>query len=161
MLTCFLCMRRALYPHPKATYLEKSEQATCAASICEMPCAADLDSFLKKKDTGFVEALLDLIQKSGHKNSTIYKRANMSKQHFSKLINNPGVAPTKPTAIALALALELDLAQTNALLGRAGYTLTNSSIFDLIIQYYIERKNYNIVEINITLYEFDQSLLGS
>ena len=153
--------RRALYPHPKATYLEKSEQATCAASICEMPCAADLDSFLKKKDVGFVEALLDLIQKSGHKNSTIYKRANMSKQHFSKLINNPGVTPTKPTAIALALALELDLAQTKMLIGRAGYTLTDSSIFDLIIQYYIEHKSYNIVEINITLYEFDQSLLGS
>ena len=133
----------------------------CAASISELPCAGDLNRFLKKKDIGFVEALLDLIEKSGHKNATICKRANMSKQHFSKLINNPDMNPTKPTAIALALALELDLKQTKELIGRAGYTLTNSSVFDLIIQYYIEHRNYNIVEINITLYEFDQSLLSS
>ena len=140
---------------------EDQEFAPCAASICELPCVNDLDSFLQKKDTGFVESLLDLIKKSGHKNATIYKRANMSKQHFSKLINNPDITPTKPTAIALALALELNLKQTNELIGRAGYTLTNSSVFDLIVQYYIEHKNYNIIEINITLYEFDQILLGS
>ena len=57
--------------------------------------------------------------------------------------------------------MKLNLEQTNKLISCAGYTLTNSSIFDLIIQYYIERKKYNVVEINITLYEFDQSLLGS
>lgn len=153
--------RRELYLREKQALQEERMQAPCAASISELPRANDLDSFLKKKDTGFVEALLDLIKKSGHKNATIYKRANMSKQHFSKLINNPSVNPTKPTAIALALALELDLEQTKDLIGRAGYTLTNSSIFDLIIQYYIEHKSYNVVEINITLYEFDQSLLGS
>lgn len=153
--------RQELYLREKQVMREERMQAPCAASISELPCADDLDSFLKKKDAGFVEALLDLIKKNGHKNSTIYKRANMSKQHFSKLINNPSVNPTKPTAIALALALELDLGQTKDLIGRAGYTLTNSSIFDLIIQYYIEHKSYNVVEINITLYEFDQSLLGS
>lgn len=153
--------RRELFLHEKQARQEERIQAPCAASISELPCVDDLNSFLKKKDTGFVEALLDLIKKSGHKNATIYKRANMSKQHFSKLINNPSVNPTKPTAIALALALELDLGQTKDLIGRAGYTLTNSSIFDLIIQYYIEHKSYNVVEINITLYEFDQSLLGS
>ena len=145
----------------KAAPREKRMPVPCAASISELPCAGDLNRFLKKKDIGFVEALLDLIEKSGHKNATIYKRANMSKQHFSKLINNPDMNPTKPTAIALALALELDLKQTKELIGRAGYTLTNSSVFDLIIQYYIEHRNYNIVEINITLYEFDQSLLSS
>ena len=121
----------------------------------------DLNRFLKQKDIGFIEALKDLIEKSGLKNATVYKRANMSKQHFSKLMNSPNANPTKPTAIALALALELDLAQTKELIGRAGYALTNSSIFDLIIQYYIAQRNYNIIEINITLYEFDQSLLGS
>jgi hypothetical protein len=63
--------------------------------------------------------------------------------------------------VALALALELDLEQTKELLAHAGYTLSNSSVFDLIIQYYIERKKYNVVEINLVLYEFDQSLLGS
>lgn len=149
----YLCEKHALQ--------EERMQAPYAASISELAYNDDLDRFLKKKDAGFVEVLLDLIKKSSHKNATIYKRANMSKQHFSKLINNSSVNPTKPTAIALALALELDLEKTKDLIGRAGYTLSNSSIFDLIIQYYIEHKSYNVVEINITLYEFDQSLLGS
>ena len=94
------------------------------------------------------------------KDSEIYKKANLSKQHFSKIRNNPDYKPTKQTAIALALALELNLEQTKDLIGRAGYALTNSSRFDLSIRYFIEQKNYNVVEINIALYEFDQSLLG-
>ena len=112
-------------------------------------------------DAGFTETLLNLIDKSGKKDSEVYKRANLSKQHFSKIRNNPGYTPTKATAVALALALELDLAQTQDLIGRAGYALTNSSKFDLIIRYFIEQRNYNIVEINIALYEFDQTLLGA
>lgn len=132
-----------------------------SASLDQDSGAGDLDSFLKQKDAGFVETLLELIRKSGQKNSAIYKKANMSKQHFSKLIKTPGATVTKPVAVALALALELDPAQTRDLIGRAGYTLTNSSIFDLIIQYHLENKKYNIVEINIVLYEYDQPLLGS
>ena len=128
----------------------------CAA----MPKAASLEDMLKQADAGFTETLLKLIDKTGKKDSVIYKRANLSKQHFSKIRNNPSYQPTKPTAIALALALELDLEQTRDLIGRAGFALTNSSKFDLIIQYFIEHKNYNVVEINLALYEFDQSLLG-
>ena len=129
-----------------------------------MPCresALSLDDFLKTKDAGFSETLLRLIDASGHKDSTVYKKAHVSKQHFSKIRNNPNHKPTKETAIAFALALELDVAQTNDLIGRAGYTLSNSSKFDLIIRYFIEQKKFNIVEINLALYEFDQTLLGS
>ena len=120
-----------------------------------------LDEFILRKDAGFVEYLLELIKKSGHKNSTIYKRANISKQHFSKLINNPNATITKPVAVAFALALELDLAQTKELLKHAGLLLSESSLFDLIILYHIENKIYNVVQINCVLYEYDQSLLGS
>ena len=120
-----------------------------------------LEDMLKQQDAGFTEALLKLIDQRGKKDSEVYKKANISKQHFSKIRNNPNYKPTKPTAIALALALELDLEQTRDLIGRAGYALTNSSKFDLIIRYFIEQKNYNVVEINIALYERDQSLLGS
>lgn len=115
---------------------------------------------MERKDAGFTETLLDLIQQKGWKNSTVYKRANISKQHFSKLINDPNAKPSKQTAIALALALELDLESTRDLIGRAGYALTNSSTFDLIIRYFIEHKQFNVIEINLALYEFDQSLLG-
>ena len=120
-----------------------------------------LEDFLRQKDAGFTETLLDLIEKSGQKNATIYKKANISKQHFSKIINDPKAKPSKATAIALALALELNLEETKDLIGRAGYSLTNSSTFDLIIRYFIERRCYNVIEINLALYQFDQSLLGS
>ena len=140
------------------------------SSVCEdavpcapmaMPKAASLPDFLKQADAGFTETLLKLIDKTGKKDSQIYKKANLSKQHFSKIRNNPNYKPTKQTAIALALALELDLEATKDLIGRAGYALSNSSKFDLIIRYFIEQGNYNVVEINIALYEFDQALLGT
>ena len=126
----------------------------------ESKASVGASDFGRELDMGFSEALLKLIDATGKKDSEIYKKANVSKQHFSKIRNNPHYQPTKATAIAFALALELNVDQTNELIGRAGYTLTRSSRFDLIIQYFIEQKKYNIVEINIALYEFDQPLLG-
>ena len=144
--------------------MEICERAVLRESL---PCApvaaskaASLEDLLKQADAGFTETLLKLIDKTGKKDSEIYKKALLTKQHFSKIRNNPNYKPTKPTAIALALALELDLEATKDLIGRAGYALTNSSKFDLIIRYFIEQGNYNVVEINLALYEFDQPLLG-
>ena len=123
--------------------------------------AMSLEDMLKQTDAGFAETLLDLIDKTGKKDSEIYGRANVSRQHFSKIRNNQNYRPTKPTAIAFAIALELDLEQTKDLIGRAGYALTNSSKFDVIIRFFIESGNYNIMDINTALFEFDQTLLGS
>ena len=141
--------------------------ASCAREEL-LPCAgmpevkeSSLPDWLAQADVGFSETLLKLIDESGHKDSTVYKKAHVSKQHFSKIRNNPNHKPTKETAIAFALALELDVAQTNDLIGRAGYTLSNSSKFDLIIRYFIEHRKFDIVEINLALYEFDQTLLGA
>ena len=134
------------------------EETVCAAA--ERAEAFSLEDMLKQADAGFTEKLLNLIDQTGKKDSEIYKKANLSKQHFSKIRNNPDYKPTKQTAVALALALELDLEATRDLIGRAGYALNNSSKFDLIIRYFIEQGNYNVVQINIVLYEFDQSLLG-
>ena len=136
----------------------QEEMLPCAPMVASK--AMSLEDMLKQTDAGFTETLLNLIDKTGKKDSEIYKKANISKQHFSKIRNNPNYKPTKPTAIALALALGLNLEETKDLIGRAGYALTNSSKFDLIIQFFVEQGNYNIVEINVALYEFDQALLG-
>lgn len=140
---------------------EVRESVVLEEPLPRAPKAMSLEDMLKQADAGFTETLLKLIDQTGKKDSEIYKKANISKQHFSKIRNNPNYKPTKPTAIALALALELDLDATRDLIGRAGYALTNSSKFDLIIRYFIEQGNYNVVEINIALYEFDQALLGT
>jgi len=137
----------------------QEEMLPCAPMAASK--AMSLEDMLKQTDAGFTETLLKLIDKTGKKDSEIYKKALLSKQHFSKIRNNPNYKPTKQTAISLALALELNLEETKDLIGRAGYALTNSSKFDLIIRYFIEQGNYNVVEINIALYEFDQSLLGA
>ena len=145
------------------------EEAPVCATMDEMlPCAPQskakamsLEDMLKQTDAGFAETLLNLIDKTGKKDSEIYNRANVSRQHFSKIRNNPAYKPTKSTALAFAIALELDLEQTKDLIGRAGYALTNSSKFDVIIRFFIESGNYNMMDINTALFEFDQTLLGS
>lgn len=163
-------MSRPTFQAPAGRRDWESDKQTITAESCEpcyaMPMAAvpkafSLEEILKQEDAGFSETLLKLIDQTGKKDSEIYKKANLSKQHFSKIRNNPDYKPTKATALALALALELNLEDTRDLIGRAGYALSNSSKFDLIIRYFIEQKNYNVMEINMALYEFDQSLLGA
>lgn len=132
-------------------------------AVCSNASAAPmrLEELVAQTDAGFTETLLKLIDKTGKKDSEIYTKANVSRQHFSKIRNNPNYRPTKPTAIAFAIALELDLEQTRDLIGRAGFALTNSSKFDVIIMYFIGQGNYNLFDINAALFEFDQSLLGA
>lgn len=136
-----------------------SEAMPRALAECA-PAPRSLQAMIREVDAGFSETLLKLIDRTGKKDSEVYTRANVSRQHFSKIRNNPQYRPTKSTALAFAIALELDLNQTKDLIGRAGYALTNSSIFDVILMYFIEQGNYDLFEINAALFEFDQSLLG-
>ena len=131
---------------------------SCAECVPMAPLS--LEDMLKQEDCGFTDRLIQLLNQSGKKNSEVYKRAGISKQLFSKIISNPHYQPTKPTAIALAIGLELDYEGTQDLIGHAGFTLTNSSKFDLIIRYAIEHKIYNVVEIDLILFKYDQLLLG-
>lgn len=121
----------------------------------------DLEDQLKQVDAGFSETLLRLIDCAGKKDSEIYKKANVDRKLFSKIRNNPNYRPSKSTALAFAIALELNVEETRDFLARAGYALSHSSKFDIIVEYFIFHRNYNIHEINLTLFEFDQSLLGA
>lgn len=111
-------------------------------------------------DATFQQKLFSWIDEKGLTDPEVYKRANMSRKHFSKIRNNPLYQPSKKTAIALAIALELKRPDVEDLLQSAGYALSNSNRFDLIIRYFIEKNQYNIFEINEVLFKYEQPLLG-
>ncbi len=121
----------------------------------------DIDNYLKGMNDGFRSALFSFIDEKGISDVECYKRANIDKKVFSKIKCNKNYKPSKQTAVAFAIALELTLEQTKQLLEAGGLALSHSNKFDMIIEYFILKGNYNIIEINEALFEFDQNLLGS
>ena len=115
---------------------------------------------LSRLDESFAQTVLRLIDERGLRDATVYKRANMSRQLFAKIRRDNNYRPTKKTACALAFALRLPYEDTLVLLSRAGFTLSHSSKFDVIVEYCLLNNIHDINQVNMVLYEFDQQLLG-
>lgn len=161
-------------------YLEKYERVFLSDDIISQDCidaapkmSAPIEAsygsaknktlyeYMKAMDKSFAYKLFDLIDERGMTDVECYKKANIDKKTFSKIKCNPKTyKPSKQTAVAFAIALKLNLEETQDLLASAGLTLSRSFTFDKIIRYFIQQENYNVFEINEALFEFDQVLLG-
>ena len=143
---------------PERAAAPRGRARACAPRAIDEGEVAEL---LDKLDASFSQTVLSLIDSRGLTDVEVYKRANLSRQLFSKIRRDQGYKPTKATAVALAIALELSPDECDDLLERAGFSLSTSSKFDVIVRYFIERECYDIYKLNAMLFAFDQPLLGS
>ena len=141
-------------PTPRPLQDKLHDKAECL-------CAESLDDILAKPGETFCNKLFHLIHEKNLDDVDVYKKANLDRKHFSKIRSNVDYKPTKKTALALAIALHLNLDETADLLARAGLALSPSNTGDLIVKFFIEREKYDIWEINSMLFKFGQPSLGA
>ena len=142
----------------KASEERISEEAVSLGSV---PTDRRLEDVVAHISDTWQESLFHLIDEKGYVDVDVYKRANVDRKLFSKIRTNRDYQPKKITAVAFALALELNLDETRDFLRKAGYALSPSSVFDLIIEYFIEHEVYDIMTINIALFDHDQPIIGA
>lgn len=141
------------------SYAEASAPCDFGAMLADAPMQS-LAERLGMLDESFAQTVLRLIDERGMTDVEVYKRANISKQLFAKIRKDDNYRPTKKTACALAFALKLDYDDATALLRRAGFALSHSSKFDIIVEYFLIKGNHDIFQVNEALFAFDQQLLG-
>lgn len=140
---------------------QADEEKMSINMLADKACVRSLDDVIENLDKTFMELVFSFADAKGISDVEVQKRANLDRKAFSKLKCGTTKNPSKTTALALAIALKLNLDETKDLLSRAGLALSPCSRQDLIVQYFIEREAYDIHEINIALFEHGEEALGA
>ena len=138
-----------------------SQPYSVAASKTSKIASRSLEDLVTEIESSFAETLFKYINDKGLTDPEVYKRANLDRKLFSKIRKNKNYKPSKNTALALAVALELNLDETKDFIGKAGYALTRSSKMDIIVEFFIKQNNDDIFELNEVLFYYEEPLLGS
>ncbi|MDO5649981.1 MAG: macro domain-containing protein [Gallicola sp.] len=141
-------------------HIRRDEYEESLSEIYAFPTHT-IDEVLTNLDEPFNRTLFRLIDKKGLDDVDVYKKANLDRKLFSKIRSSETYTPSKRTILALAIALKLSLDETDTLLSKAGYALSHSHKFDVIVEYFIENQIFDIFQINEVLFQYDQVLLGS
>ena len=136
------------------------EEDTGLAEPCMLSADISLEDQLSNIGVSFHDKLFELIDEAHIDNKDVWKRANLDRKHFSKIQCDQNYHPKKKTVMALCIALQLDLEQSRDLLARADWAFSPSSKVDLIVQKAIIDKQYDIMQLNVTLFKYTNEILG-
>ncbi len=157
----FYVLNKREYLREDAFRIDRLVSTNMLGQVASAKSYRSLDDLMEELEAGFAEALFKYIDAKGLTDPQVYKRANLDRKLFSKIRKNKNYKPSKNTALALAIALELNLDETKDFIGKAGFALTRSSKTDLIVEFFIEQHNYDVLELNEVLFRFEEPVLGS
>jgi hypothetical protein len=133
------------------------EKSFSSSEMLFEKCQVSIDVDFKIKDT-WQQSVFHFIDLKGYKDPDVYKRANLSKQTFSKIRSDMYYQPNKDTALQMCIGLMLNIDETKDLLAKAGFALSNGIKRDLVVRYFIENEIYNVDELNLILDELSLKL---
>ena len=156
----YIEIRQEKYSNALYSAKEFSGSAQECVSYADESCVSDdINEKLKEIDESFSDSVLRIIRENNYDDIDVYRRANLDRRLFSK-VRNSDYQPSKETAIALCIGLKLNLEESNILLNKAGYSLSKSNKFDVIIEYFLSKQIYDISLIDEALLTHDQKTLS-
>jgi len=124
--------------------------------------ASDLMSvFVREKRDyeDFAHALDKLRTEKKISPTELYNAAWIDKRLYSKIMTTANYRPAKNTAISFGLALGLKDDEFDEFLKNAGFALSKSSMFDLVIRFCVSKEFFDLHDVNAFLLLMDQKML--